>query len=352
MITEAITKLVERRNLTNPEAEETMEEIMQGRASGEQIAAFLTALRMKNETIQEIASFARVMRNHCCKIHPRVAGNLVDVVGTGGDKIKTFNISTTSAFVVAAAGIPVAKHGNRSVTSHCGSADVLEALGLKLDTSTETVEKAIENVGIGFMFAPQFHPAMKYAAKTRKEIGIRTVFNILGPLTNPANAPTQLLGVYKEELTDVLANVLLDLGAKQAMVVHGLDGMDEISTVGKTKISWLRNGEVHGHVIQPEDFGIERATPETLHGSTPQENAAITFKILADRCPQNDPRLSIVLLNAAAGIVVAGKAGTLQEGLAVATESIKNGSPYNKLVSLIKFTNGDLARLEELETNA
>jgi len=347
-ISEAIAKLVERKDLTEPEAEGTMQEIMEGKASGEQIAAFLTAFRMKGEETEEIAALARVMRSHCHQIHPKVADNLVDIVGTGGDRIKTFNVSTTSAFVVAGAGIPVAKHGNRSVTSSCGSADVLEALGLRLDIAPYAVERAIESIGIGFMFAPQFHPAMKHAAKPRRELGIRTVFNILGPLTNPANAPTQLLGVYENSLTDLLANVLLHLGTKHAMVVHGLDGLDEISTTGKTQISWLRNGEVHNHLIEPEDFGIERTTPESLRGSTPQENATTTYRILTDRCHRNDAKRNIVLLNAAAGIVVSGKADSLQEGLELSAQSIESGAAYDKLVSLIQFSNGDPSKLEEL----
>jgi anthranilate phosphoribosyltransferase len=351
-IREAIAKLVEQRTLTDIEAEGCMQEIMEGKASGEQIAAFLTALRMKGEKVEEIVALVRVMRNHCRQIHPKVADNLVDLVGTGGDKIKTFNVSTTSAFVVAGAGIPVAKHGNRSVTSSCGSADVLEALGLKLDTQPDTVERAIENVGIGFMFAPQFHPAMKHAARPRREIGIRTVFNILGPLTNPANASTQLLGAYQNSLTDLLANVLLHLGTKQAMVVHGLDGLDEISTIGKTQICWLRNGEVHSHMIEPEDFGIKRTTPESLGGSTPQENATTTCRILTDRCLRNDPRRNIVLLNAAAGIVVSGKADSLHEGLELAAQSIESGAAYDKLVSLVRFTDGDPSKLEELNVIA
>ncbi len=341
-------KLVERRDLTSTEAEETMREIMEGRASSEQIAAFLTALRMKGEIMEEIASFARMMRKYCRQIHPKVTGTLVDTCGTGGDQIKTFNVSTISAFVVAGTGIPVAKHGNRSVTSHCGSADVLEALGLKLDTPPEIVEKSIEQVGIGFMFAPLFHPAMKHASKPRKEIGIRTVFNILGPLTNPANAPTQLLGVYQESLTELLARVLLNLGITQAMVVHGLDGLDEISTIGKTKIAWLKDEEVHSHTIEPENFGIERTTPEMLRGSTPEENAITMFKIVSDRCDRNDPKRNMVLLNVAAGIVVGGKAENLQEGLALAARSIESGAAYDKLTSLIKFTNGDRSKLEEL----
>jgi anthranilate phosphoribosyltransferase len=329
-----------------------MQEIMEGKASSEQIAAFLTALRMKGEIIEEIASLARVMRNYCRQIHPKVAGNLVDTCGTGGDQIKTFNVSTTSAFVVAGAGVPVAKHGNRSVTSRCGSADVLEALGLRLDTPAEIVEKTIEEVGIGFMFAPLFHPAMKHAAKPRSEIGIRTVFNILGPLTNPANAPTQLLGVYQESLTDLLARVLANLGVREAMVVHGLDGLDEISTVGKTQIAWLRDGDVCSFTIEPEDFGIERTRPEMLQGSTSQENAMMTFRILNDRYDRNDPKRNIVLLNAAAAIAVSGKAASVEDGLAIAVKSVESGAAYKKLTSLIKLTNGDSSKLEGLEKNA
>jgi len=352
MISEAIAKLVDRRDLTGTETGEAMRDIMDGKASGEQIAAFLTALRMKGESIGEITSLARVMRNYCRQIHPEVAGNLVDTCGTGGDKIKTFNISTTSAFVVAGAGIPVAKHGNRSVTSCCGSADVLETLGVKLDTPAETVEKAIEEVGIGFMFAPLFHPAMKYAVKPRREIGIRTVFNILGPLTNPANAKGQVVGVYQESLTDPLARTLLNLGVSQAMVVHGLDGLDEISTVGKTKVSWLRDGDVNSLTIEPEDLGIERARPEELQGSSLEGNAITTLKILNGCYDRKDPKRNIVLLNAAAGIVVGGKVDSLREGFEVASHSIEGGAAYSKLVSLIKFTDGDLSRLEELEKTA
>ncbi|MBS7623547.1 anthranilate phosphoribosyltransferase, partial [Candidatus Bathyarchaeota archaeon] len=283
---EAIGKLVERRDLSQREAEEAMREIMEGKATDAQTAAFLTALRMKGETIEEITSLARVMRGFCCRIHPKVSGDLLDTCGTGGDEIETFNISTASAFVVAGTGIPVAKHGNRSVTGRCGSADVMEALGLRLDMPTGMVEKAIEEVGIGFMFAPAFHPAMRHAVNPRREIGTRTVFNILGPLTNPANAATQLLGVYQESLTETLANVLLELGVEEAMVVHGLDGLDEFSTVGATKISWLRDGEVHSFTVEPEELGIMRARPESLRGGTPYENSII---ILTFGAPETVP---------------------------------------------------------------
>jgi len=329
-----------------------MQEIMEGKATDAQIAAFLTALRMKGETIEEITSLARVMRSCCRQIHPKVAGNLVDTCGTGGDQVKTFNISTVSAFVIAGAGIPVAKHGNRSVTSRCGSADVLETLGLRLNIPTETVERAIEEVGIGFMFAPAFHPAMKHAVNSRSQIGIRTVFNILGPLTNPANASAQLLGVYQESLVEPVASVLSNLGVKEAMVVHGLDGLDEISTVGGTKISWLRDGEICGFTIEPEDFGIEKAKPEALRCSTTHESAVTTLRIMRGHCNQKDPKRAIVLLNAAAGIVVGGEAESFEEGLELAAQSIESGAAYGKLVSLIEFTGGNLSRLEELEIAA
>jgi len=352
MIKEAIAKLVERRDLTEKEAREAMQEIMEGKATDAQIAAFLTALRMKGETIEEITSLARVMRSRCSQIHPEVAGNLVDTCGTGGDQVKTFNISTVSAFVIAGTGIPVAKHGNRSVTSRCGSADLLETLGLRLNIPTETVEKAIEEVGIGFMFAPTFHPAMKHAVNPRSQIGIRTVFNILGPLTNPANVTAQLLGVYQESLTEPLASVLSNLGVKQAMVVHGLDGLDEVSTVGATKISWLREDEICSFTLEPEDFGIEKAKPETLRCSTTHESAVTTLRIIKGHCTHRDPKRAIVLLNAAAGIVVGGKAESFEEGLELAAQSIENGAAYGKLVSLIEFTGGNLSRLEELEITA
>ena len=240
MIKENIKKLVNGADLTHEESAASMKEIMSGEATNTQIGAFLTALRMKGETSNEITAFTSVMKQYCNQISPTVKGRLVDTCGTGGDKIKTFNISTTAAFVVAGADVAVAKHGNRSVTSKCGSADVLEMLGLNLSIVPEDVERAIEEVGVGFMFAPAFHPAMKYAIGPRREVGIRTVFNVLGPLTNPADANAQLLGVYDPRLTEPLANSLKSLGSEEAMVVHGLNGLDEISTIGKTRVSWLK----------------------------------------------------------------------------------------------------------------
>jgi anthranilate phosphoribosyltransferase len=240
MIREGIQKLVEGADLTFEESREIMNEVMLGKATNSQTAAFLTALRMKGEVVEELIAFTSVMRSNCCTIHPKVQGRLVDTCGTGGDKIKTFNVSTAAAFVIAGAGVSVAKHGNRAVTSKSGSADVLEKLGLNINLEPKTVEGIIEKVGVGFMFAPTFHPAMKYAAETRREIGIRTVFNVLGPLTNPACANAQLLGVYDSKLVVPMAFALERLGCVEAMVVHGLDGLDEISTIGKTAIAHLK----------------------------------------------------------------------------------------------------------------
>jgi len=351
-IREGIAKLVEGSDLARIEAEEVMSEIMSGKATEAQITAFLTALRMKGETIEEVTAFASVMRSFCRQIHPKVTGLLVDTCGTGGDKVKTFNISTAAAFVAAGAGVPVAKHGNRSVTSRCGSADVLEALGLNLEMTPALVEKSIEEVGIGFMFAPSFHPAMRYAISPRREIGIRTVFNLLGPLTNPANAKAQLLGVYDENLTEPLAHVLDNLEVEQAMVVHGLDGLDEISTIGQTKITLLKNGEISTSRVSPEDLGLKTVEKRAIEGSTPEESASTTFKILNCRgssVGKDNPKCDIVLVNAAAAIHVGSKAETIEEGMEAARESIQSGSAYKKLRSLIKFSGGDMSKLEELE---
>ena len=349
MIKEGIRKLIDGTDLTYEESQQTMKEIMSGKATNAQIAAFLTALRMKGETVNEITAFTEVLKEYCRRIHPHVEGRLVDTCGTGGDKIKTFNISTTAAFVVAGAGGAVAKHGNRSVTSKSGSADVLERLGLNLNLEPEAVENAIEKVGIGFMFAPAFHPAMKYAIGPRREVGIRTVFNVLGPLTNPAGANTQLLGVYDRTLTEPVAHALKNLGCEEAMVVHGLDGLDEISTIGKTVISWLREDEVTTVETVPKDFGVKLARPEDIKGTTPDESAEITFKILNGCCDINDPKTEIVLVNGAAGIVVGGKAEDFSYGMELARESIGSGAAYKKLKALVKSSHGNLSKLEELE---
>jgi anthranilate phosphoribosyltransferase len=326
-----------------------MREVMSGKATNAQIAAFLTALRMKGETVEELIAFAEVMRERCLRITPGVEGRLVDTCGTGGDKTKTFNISTAAAFVAAGAGVAIAKHGNRSVTSKSGSADVLEQLGLNLKMTSETVQATIEQVGVGFMFAPAFHPAMKYAVETRREIGVRTVFNVLGPLTNPASAKAQLLGVYDGKLTEPLAYALKQLGCEEAMVVHGLDGLDEISTLGKTVISWLRDGAVATIETLPKDFGVKQARIADIKGTTPEESAEILFKILNGYCAGNDPKTEIVLVNSAAGIMVGGKAEDFTYGMELACASIESGAAYKKLKTLIRASGGDLSKLEELE---
>ncbi len=350
MIRESIQKLVNGTNLTNEESTLSMKEIMTGQATNAQIGAFLTVLRTKGETTEEITAFTTVMKEYCHRIYPKIKGRLVDTCGTGGDKIKTFNISTTAAFVVSGAKIAVAKHGNRSVTSKCGSADVLERLGLNLNVSPREVEKAIEEVGIGFMFAPAFHPAMKYAIGPRRELGIRTVFNLLGPLTNPAGANAQLLGVYDPKLTEPLAYSLKSLGCEEALVVHGLNGLDEISTVGKTRISWLRNCKVKTTEMIPKDFGIEQAKIEDIRVTKPEESAELTFKILYGSIFADDPKREIVQLNSAAAIILGGKAEDFEYGIEVAKETIESGAAYEKLKELVRFSEGDLTKLEQLET--
>ena len=349
-IKEGIGKLVEKRNLEPDEAEAIMKEIMSGAATPSQISAFLTALRMKGETIDEITAFAKVMRQFAEHIQPKVNGRLLDIVGTGGDRIKTVNVSTTAALVAAGAGIAVAKHGNRSFTSRCGAADILERLGLNLSSEPPVVERSIETVGIGFLFAPRFHQAMKHVGPTRKEIGIRTVFNILGPLTNPANTDAQLIGVYDPSLVKPLAEVTAKLGLKEALIVHGLDGLDEISTIGATSAAWMKNGIVKTMQLKPGDFGVETAKPEELAGNSVEENAECIYKILTGHSSTNSRCRDMVLANAAAGIVVGGKADSLQDGMSIAEESIRSGAAYSKLKSMVKIYGGDLSKLEELET--
>lgn len=349
MIVDFIKKVVDWQNLSYQEAYEAMREIMSGEATPAQIAALITALRMKGETVEEISAFASVMRKFCVSIKPNVSGRLVDTCGTGGDKIKTFNVSTVSAFVVAGAGVPVAKHGNRSVTSKIGSADLLESLGLKLNVEAEVVQRAIENIGIGFMFAPNFHPAMKYAVGPRREISIRTVFNILGPLTNPAGVKAQLLGVFSEVWLKPLASVLKNLGCEEALVVHGLDGLDEISIVGKTAAVWLKNGDLKTLEISPKDFGLEKANIENIIVNSPEECVETAFRILYCDPKLDDPKLNMVLINSSAALVIGGKADDFRHGVELALESITSGSAYKKLKSLIKSYGGTTSTIEKLE---
>ena len=350
MIREAIQLLVDRRDLSFELAQQSMREIMAGEATPSQIGAFLTSLRMKGETVEEITAFAMVMRDNAVRINPHVNGRTVDTCGTGEDRLKTFNVSTAAALVAAGADVPVAKHGNRSVTSKCGSADVLEALGVNLNVPPLTVQRAIEQVGIGFMFAPAFHPAMKNAIVPRREIGIRTVFNILGPLTNPANANAQVLGVYDPQLVEPMAKVLQKLGTEEAMVVHGIDGLDEISTIGKTKLAWLKDGQTTIKEITPQDLNLKQARPNEISGFDVEQSAKLLVNIINGREDKLSTRLQMVLANAAAAIVVGGKADDLATGVEVGREAITSGKAYDKLKRLIACTNGDESKLERIES--
>ena len=333
MIKEAIDTLVRGNSLTMEQAADVMKEIMDGEATPAQFGSFVTALRLKGETVEEIAGMARVMREKSVPVS--VSGPLVDTCGTGGDASKTFNISTTAAFVVAGAGLKVAKHGNRGMSSGCGSADVLDALGVKIELGAKEVEKCLEYVGIGFMFAPVFHPAMKYAAPSRREIGIRTVFNILGPMTNPAGAQSQLLGVFEESLVMKMAQVLCLLGCQHALVVHGEDGLDEITLGGKTTVCELKGEEISRYYIDPEDFGFPRTGLSSLRGGPPQENADILRRVLRG---EKGPYRDIVLVNAAATLVAGDLAKDLEKGVRLASEAIDSGRAMEKLEGLITLS--------------
>ena len=344
MIVEAIRKVVDRKDLTREEAFAVMDAIMSGQATDAQIASFLTALRMKGETVEELIGFARVMREKVSPVKTRhrvqasLSGTdremLVDTCGTGGDATGTFNVSTATAFVVAGAGVPVAKHGNRSVSSLCGSADVVEALGVRLDLSPERVGKCMDEVGIGFCYAPLLHKAMKYVMLARKEIRIRTVFNILGPLTNPAHALAQVIGVYDGKLTEVMAGVLKELGTVRAFVVHGEDGLDEISTTSESRISELRHNQVQTYTVRPEDFGLTRTRMAELQGGSAADNAEIIRHILKG---ERGPKRDIVVLNAGAAIAAGGKAEDIAAGVALAQRSIDSGAALDKLNGLVEF---------------
>ncbi|MDK2824345.1 MAG: anthranilate phosphoribosyltransferase [Clostridia bacterium] len=338
MIREAIRKVVRKEDLSLEEANGVMGQIMEGRATEAQIGSFLTALRMKGETPDEIAGCAQVMRDKAVAIKSRYS-TLVDTCGTGGDGAGTFNISTTVAFVVAGTGLAVAKHGNRSVSSKSGSADVLEALGVKIDLSPREVEKVLDQIGLGFLFAPVFHQAMKYASAPRKEIGIRSIFNILGPLTNPARAKFQVVGVYDAGLTEVVAQVLDRLGVEGAYVVHGTGGLDEISTLGPSKVTYLNKGSIKTFTITPEDFGFIRRKLADIKGGDAFYNAEITKRVLRG---EEGPIREIVVLNAATVISAAGLASDLQEGVKIAMETIDSGKAMEKLEKLIQVSNSIL----------
>lgn len=349
MLKEAIQKVVSGTDLQEEEMEAVMDAIMSGEATPAQIGAFITALRLKGETVEEITAAARVMRRKATQIKADEAlvtldrddinldlETVIDTCGTGGDGTNTFNVSTTTAFVVAGCGLRVAKHGNRSVSSQCGSADVIESLGVNLDVPATGVEKCLGEVGIGFLYAPALHGAMKYAIGPRREIGIRSIFNILGPLTNPAGANVQVLGVYQEDLTPVLAEVLNKLGSRSAFVVYGEGSLDEISIVGRTHVSQLKDGAVNTYTIEPEDFGMSRADLNDIRGGDVQANADIVLSVLKG---ESGPRRDMVLLNAAAALVAAGRAADFQEGITQAAESIDSGRALEKLEGLKRVTN-------------
>ena len=338
MIREAIALLVEGKSLTMEQAAAVMEEITSGRVTPAQFGAFVTALRMKGESADEIAGLASIMRAKSIRVE--TSGPVIDIVGTGGDNSKSFNISTAAAFVAAGAGLKVAKHNNRAATSQCGSADVLEALGIKVELDAAQVRECIEKVGIGFMFAPMFHPSMKFAAAPRRELGVRTVFNILGPLTNPALAELELLGAPSQEMGAKMVRVLQRLETKRAMVVHGLNGMDEITVAGKSRIWELADGEITRYDVSPGDFGIAEAGVETLVGGTPQENASIMRSVLEG---EKGPRRDAVVMNAAAGIALSRNdkgVSAIKEGGDIAIETIDSGQALDKLEKLISLSQG------------
>jgi anthranilate phosphoribosyltransferase len=348
MIQEAIAKVVERTDLSGEEMTVVMEQITEGRATQAQIGAFITALRMKGEVVDEIAAAAGVLRNKSSCIPVRGSKvaldrdeinvdqeTIVDTCGTGGDGTSTFNISTTTAFVVAAGGLKVAKHGNRSVSSLCGSADVVEALGVNLDLTPEEVGRCIDEVGIGFLYAPSLHSAMRHVIGPRREIGLRTIFNILGPLANPASATVQVLGVYDQKLTRPMAEVLGRLGCRSAFVVHGHGSYDEISITGPSRLSYLKDGAVTDMTVTPEDMGLKTASPESIRGGDANENAAITRKVLTG---EKGPCRDIILLNASAAFTAAGLSKDLKEGVQMAADCIDSGKAMEKLQGLIDLS--------------
>ena len=345
IITEALRALIERRDLTRIEAAAAMEAIMSGAATNAQIAAFLTALRMKGETVEELIGFAQVMRQKAVRVRTRaeevaaLTGTdremLIDTCGTGGDAAGTFNVSTATAFVVAGAGLKVAKHGNRSVSSLCGSADVVETLGINLDLTPAKVSRCIDEVGIGFLYAPLLHTAMKHVMAARREMGIRTVFNMLGPLTNPAGANAQVIGVYSPALTEPLARVLAELGTIRAFVVHGADGLDEVSNTGESRVSEVREGVVRSFTVRPDDFGMSRAAIGDLRGGDREQNAQLIRGLLDGAA---GPKRDIVLMNSAAALVAGAKARDLKDGVSQAALAIDSGAARGKLEALVALS--------------
>ncbi|MHB1376333.1 MAG: anthranilate phosphoribosyltransferase [Candidatus Humimicrobiaceae bacterium] len=334
MIKAAIYDLLNGKNLSADTTKKVMNQIMEGNATNAQIASFLTAMRLKGETIDEITACAMVMRDKCTKLSPQT--DVLDIVGTGGDEVGTFNISTVSAIVIAAGGVPVAKHGNRSVSSKCGSADLLEALGVKVDILAEQSEKILKEIGICFMFAPTYHASMKYAAPVRRELGIRTIFNILGPLANPAGANMQLLGVYDESLVEPLASVLVNLGVKRAMVVHGHDGLDEVTLCDTTTICEVSDGKLNSFFLTPEQLGFKRCKLSELIGGDPKENAEIALQILNGK---KGAKRDVVVLNSAVCLYMSQNNITLKECVKMAQHIIDSGKAKQLLDDFIRLSN-------------
>ena len=334
MFKDHLATIIGRTDLNQSQMAEMMSDIFDGKTTDAQVGAMMAALATKGETVEELAGAARAMRKKAHRIQA-AAMPVVDTCGTGGDGLKTFNISTTTAFVVAGCGVTVAKHGNRSVSSRCGSADVLETLGIKLDTDPEVVEEAVQEIGIGFLFAPLYHSAMRFAAKARTEVGLRSIFNMLGPLTNPAGANCQLLGVFAPQLTEMFAEALRLLGAKSAFVVHGHDGLDEISVCAPTRVSQLEDDMIRTYDIYPEQYFGRLAEPDQMNGGDPEENAAITRMILTG---EKGPKRDVVLLNTAAALVACRKAADLKTGIALAEQAIDSGAAMAKLEALVAYT--------------
>ena len=334
MIQDALARLLEGRDLSQEDARDVMEQVMRGEATAAQIGGFLVALRLKGETPDEIAGCAEAMRAHVLPVHPK-RNDLVDTAGTGGDGAGTFNISTAAALVAASAGAGVAKHGNRAVSSSSGSADVLEALGFDLELDASRIERSIDELGFGFLFAPAHHPAMRHAAPVRRELGARTVFNVLGPLTNPAGARAQVVGVYSSDLVPTMARVLARLGARRAFVVHGAGGVDELSPAGPNLVCEVSGGRVRRRAIDPKDFGVPRCRPDDLAGGSPAENARTIRDIFAGA---DGPKREAVLLNAAGAIAAGGHARNLREGYRIAAETVDSGAAAERLEALVAFS--------------
>ncbi len=333
MIQQSISTLVEGRDMSAEEASQVMEEIMTGEATPAQFGAFVTALRLKGETPEEIAGMARVMREKA--LHVEVVGDLVDTCGTGGDGARTINVSTIAAFVAAGAGLRIAKHGNRAITSACGSADVLEAAGVHIELGPDGVKRCIDEIGMGFMFAPTFHPAMRFAGPSRREIGIRTVFNVLGPLTNPAGAQSQVLGVADPALGEKMADVLRHLGSRHALIVHGEDGLDELSICAPSRVWELKDGSVTSYTVTPEELGLRTAATGSIAGGTAAENVEAMRRVLSG---DRDPARDVVLLNAGAALIAGGAATGLRGGIGLAVESIDSGQAMERLNALCELS--------------